>query len=147
MNQNAVQARIRIQPGQQRQQFVLCGGLWEDVGFREKAQTLARLFLHPDVNFRCGILAHTNEGESGLDAARQEGGDALAGFRVELIRDGPSVDEVRQHCNYCWGTTSMESMLITGVLGQRSSRISSPVTMTRCSCMDLTVMLVFGLKR
>ena len=75
--------------------------MWEDVGFREEAQTLARLLFHPDVNLRRRIFAHANEGESGLNATRQEGGDALVGFRVELIRDGPSVDEVRQHCNYC----------------------------------------------
>ncbi len=125
----------------------MSGGLREDVRLGIESKAVARLLLHPDVDSRGWIFSNTDKGQSGLNTARQKGGDALVGFRVELIRDGPSVDEVRQHCNYCWGTTSMESMLITGVLGQRSSRISSPVTMTRCSCIDFTVMLVLGLKR
>jgi hypothetical protein len=44
-------------------------------------------------------LPHTDESQSGLQAARFERGDALRKFVLDLARDEPSVNEVRR-CHY-----------------------------------------------
>ena len=58
----------------------------------------ACLFLHANVNFGGWILADADKSESGLNAAVFERGQALDGFRVQLFRNGSTVDKVRQHC-------------------------------------------------
>lgn len=73
------------------------GGLWENVSLGIEAETLARLLFHADVNSRRRILPDSNKREPRLGAARFEGGDALRGVRVELLRDGATVDEIRRH--------------------------------------------------
>ena len=92
-----MQPRICIQPVEQREEFSLSGGLRENVSLGIETETLARLLFHADVNSRRWILSDSNECEPRLGAARFEGGDALRGIRVELFRDGATVDEIRRH--------------------------------------------------
>ena len=58
-----------------------------------------------------------------------KGRDPLGGLRMELFGNGPAIDQIAQRHQ---GRVLRVSTVTTGVFGQRSSSISSPVTMMRC---------------
>ena len=89
--------RIGIEPIKQREEFRLRRGLRENVSLGIKTETLARLLFHADVNPRRWILPDPDKRESRPGAAGFQGCDALRGVRVELFRDGATVDEIRRH--------------------------------------------------
>ena len=114
--------------------------------FGEKAEALRGFLLHPDIDFRGGVFADADEGKSGLEAARFQRRDAGDGLRVDLFSDGAAINQIGGHSHHSC-TAWIVSISMTGVLGQRSSRISSPVIMTRCPLNSLTEMLVLELCR
>ena len=97
LNEDAVEPRISVEPIEQGEEFSLRGGLWENVSLGIKTETLARLLFHADVNPRRWILPDPDKHKSRPGATGFQDCDALRGFRVELFRDGATVDEIRRH--------------------------------------------------
>src|SRR5258705_7850783 len=129
LHENAMNAGIGIQLVKEGEQFCFARILWKDSGFRKDAKPGARPLLHPDIDLRGWVFAHSHESKAGLDASRFESADSGTRFSVNLLRYGASIDEIGKRHQ---GTVSIFSTSITGVLGQRSSSISSPVTRMRC---------------
>ena len=129
MNKNAVEAGVAVEPVEKGEQFRFGRVGGEHMRFGMKAEPPARAFLHADIDLRGGVFADAHEGEAGLESAGFETRKAPGGFRVELLRDEATVNEVRHphHCSTGWRV----STLMTGVLGQRSSSNSSPVMRMR----------------
>src|SRR5262245_19034116 len=104
------------------------------MGPRLDAQSLTRFFLHPDIDPGGGILPDADEDEPGLDAAGLQRANASGGVRVNLLCNGAPIDKVGKG-HYFGGSAGgaiswIVSISMTGVLGQRSSSTSSPVTKT-----------------
>src|SRR5262245_51817780 len=91
------------------------------------AELDAHLLLHPNVHFGGRVFANAQEREAGLDDPLCQEGDALRGFDVDLSRDGSPVDKIGERHQ---GARRSVSTTIIGVLVQRRSMNSSPVTST-----------------
>jgi len=127
LDEDAMHARIRIEPRQQGEEIWFPGGCRQDVGFGKEAKFGTGFFLAPDVDFGCRVFTHANEGQARLYPARFEGREAGRKFALDLRRDEPPVNEVRPRYHLI---TWMRWMVRTGVLCQRSSKPSWPLTMT-----------------
>src|SRR5207247_8254901 len=84
-------------------------------------------FLHPHVNPRGRVFSHAHERETRLHAALLQRRETVRGFGVDLFGDGTPVNEVGQRHQ---GSSRIDSTSMIGVLTQRWSMRSSPVTMT-----------------
>src|SRR3954471_4714055 len=142
LNENAVHIPVGVELLDEIEQLLFRGRFREHGGLRTNSEPAAGSFLHADVNLRSGIFAHSNEDEAGKNTARIEPSNTVGSLSVNLFCYGASIDEVR---NPHQGTVSSLSMAMTGVLGQRSSSISSPVTMMRLPCTFLRTRFVEGL--
>src|SRR5436190_20441971 len=100
------------------------------------AKSPGDFLLHPDINLGSGVFADANKCQSRRDAFRFQRLDPQRGLRIRPLRDGSTVDEIIGRTQ---GALSMVSISRTGVLGQRGSMPSSPVTTTRCPLKCLTV--------
>src|SRR2546423_13179967 len=96
--------------------------------FRQNAEFLRDLFFAADVHFRGWVFPNPHESEAGLATAFLQVPDAAGEFLLDLAGDGAAVNEVgRGHYSRTW----ILWMVMIGVLRQRASRLSSPVTIIR----------------
>ena len=94
MDENPVQARVRIQPCQEREQFGFARGFGQNVGLRKNSQLGAGFFFPAHIDLRGGVFTDPHERQPRLQAARFENSDPLGQFGLQLLGDGPSVDKI-----------------------------------------------------
>src|SRR5206468_2857076 len=127
LDKNAVNRRVGVEPGDEFEQIVLGSRLGQDACDRSDSEPGADPFLHAHVNLRGRVFADAHKSQARLHALLFQEGNAPGVLGVNFFGDGPSVNEIGGRHQ---GTTWIDSTSMMGVLTQRWSMSSSPVTMT-----------------
>ncbi len=96
LDENSMQARVRVQPRHKRQQLGFSSCLRQNMRLRKNIQFAAGLFLSADVHLRGRVLADAHEGQTRLHAARLQCQNAVGDLLLQLAGDGPSINEIRR---------------------------------------------------
>src|SRR6266568_298692 len=127
LHEDAMDFRVCVEPGDQTNQVRFRSGFRKHARERSDSEPGAHPFLHPHVNSRGRVFPHAHKREARLDAALLQHRTAAGGFGVDLFGDGTPVNEIGQRHQ---GSSRIDSTSMIGVLTQRWSMSSSPMTMT-----------------